>query len=241
MSLDEYRRKRDFSGTPEPPGRKPARNANKPASFVIQKHAASSLHYDFRLEIEGVLVSWAVPKGPSLAPSDKRLAIPTEDHPMDYGGFEGTIPKGHYGAGTVMVWDRGAFEVENGNSAACSFAPMINVGFLSNGATNMLAGLGTLRTKAIRRSRDARCRRLQKAGELIRWNPNCYRWQGRFVCLRRRPSSGPGRMSVKGKLPRRKRENSSMKKSSISGKVSMALVPQNRPSRLACRRPGVPE
>src|SRR6195256_1826899 len=109
MALEEYSRKRDFKKTPEPPpGRIKA--TGKKLSYLIQKHDATRLHYDFRLELDGVLLSWAVTKGPSLNAGDKRLAVRTEDHPLSYGTFEGTIPKGEYGGGTVMTWDEGTWE-----------------------------------------------------------------------------------------------------------------------------------
>src|SRR5262245_16608377 len=108
MGLGEYKREGRVGDTPEPEGKVKKAAGN---SFVIQKHRATRLHYDFRLEMEGVLRSWAIPKGPSFNPAEKRLAVETEDHPIDYGGFEGVIPKGNYGAGNVIVWDNGTYEM----------------------------------------------------------------------------------------------------------------------------------
>ena len=110
-TLAEYNRKRRFDVTPEPRGG-PTRGGGPRRQFVVQKHRASALHYDFRLEHNGVMLSWAVPKGPSPDPAIKRLAMPTEPHPLEYNEFEGVIPEGEYGGGTVMIWDRGTWEPE---------------------------------------------------------------------------------------------------------------------------------
>src|SRR3990167_9472931 len=111
MSLQKYHKKRNFKVTPEPYGKKT--KITNTLRYVIQKHAASHLHYDFRLELNHVLKSWAVPKGPSLDPAIKRLAVHVEDHPLEYGSFEGIIPKGEYGGGTVMLWDEGVWKCED--------------------------------------------------------------------------------------------------------------------------------
>lgn len=110
MGLREYKRKRNFNVTTEPKGSEKKRARSARLRFVIQEHHATRLHFDFRLEMEGVLRSWAVPKGPSMNPSDKRLAMMVEDHPMEYGSFQGTIPEGNYGAGEVRIWDKGTYE-----------------------------------------------------------------------------------------------------------------------------------
>jgi len=141
--LEEYRRKRDFRRTPEPRGKTRQRPDNG-LVFVVQKHAASRLHYDLRLEVDGVLKSWAIPKGPSMNTRDKRLAVPTEDHPLEYRNFEGIIPEGEYGAGRVIVWDAGTFRnitkrdgqpvpldqaIENGQLAIWMEGEKLNCGF----------------------------------------------------------------------------------------------------------------
>lgn len=119
-SLDKYQRMRDFGATPEPRGAKAAPRSK--LRFVVQKHRATRLHWDFRIEADGVMASWAVPKGPSLDPADKRLAMHVEDHPVEYNTFEGTIPKGHYGAGEVILWDRGTYALAEGDDPAAEIA-----------------------------------------------------------------------------------------------------------------------
>src|SRR5215510_2941740 len=111
MALEEYARKRHFEKTPEPPPSKVSKKAAQAPYFCVQRHDATRLHYDFRLEIDGVLKSWAVPKGPTLDPGLKHFAAFVEDHPIEYGSFEGNIPAGNYGAGSVMLWDRGRFDL----------------------------------------------------------------------------------------------------------------------------------
>ena len=113
--LAEYNRKRHFGVTPEPPGTPGKRQHGRPLRFVVQKHRAGHLHYDFRLEHRGVMLSWAIPKGPSLDPAVKRLAMETEPHPIEYNQFEGVIPEGEYGGGTVMIWDMGAWAPDAGD------------------------------------------------------------------------------------------------------------------------------
>jgi bifunctional non-homologous end joining protein LigD len=145
--LEQYREKRDFTRTREPSGEDtPAADGGDSRRFIVHKHHARTLHYDLRLESQGVLRSWAVPKGPSLDPGQKRLAIEVEDHPLDYGDFEGTIPEGEYGAGTVIIWDRGSFEAQSRHE---TFEDMLHRGtakfFLRGG--KLRGGFALVRTK----------------------------------------------------------------------------------------------
>lgn len=137
MGLNEYRRKRKFNQTPEPAGK--IKKAKGKLRFVVQKHAATRTHFDFRLELDGVLLSWAVPKGPSMSPLDQRLAVRVEDHPMEYGSFEGVIPKGNYGAGTVMVWDTGSYESRQAKGRDAS-EPILRKGLVDGKLTLVLRG-----------------------------------------------------------------------------------------------------
>src|SRR5260221_1364663 len=145
MSLTKYRRKRSAENTPEPFGREvPTPTSTTSGTFVVQNHAARCLHYDFRLEMEGVLRSWAVPKGATLDPANKHLAVAVEDHPLEYGDFEGLIPEGNYGAGAVIVWDRGIYTVldpPDGNPADAVRKGKLDIrlhGFKLNGAYTLV-------------------------------------------------------------------------------------------------------
>lgn len=139
--LEDYKKKRDFRKTSEPEeGAVEFGWAETRPIFVIQKHQASSLHYDFRIEVDGVLKSWAVPKGPSMDPSVKRLAVPTEDHPLGYADFEGVIPEGEYGGGTIMVWDRGSYHNLKENDSSGGSPPSVEVQLEDGHATIWLEG-----------------------------------------------------------------------------------------------------
>src|SRR5215470_5699815 len=169
MGLRTYRSKRRFDVTPEPEGRQPG--TRRRHAFVIQKHDASRLHYDFRLEMDGVLKSWAVPKGPSLDPSRKRLAVEVEDHPLEYGAFEGAIPNGQYGAGEVIVWDRGTWHSEGDESAGYKKGHLRFTleGSKLRGAWNLVR-IGSLKGRGANwllvKERDAESRR-EREGDIL--------------------------------------------------------------------------
>src|SRR5262245_668485 len=139
MGLQSYRAKRDLRRTPEPGGAR-TKKARSPLIFVVHRHHASHLHYDFRLEMKGVLKSWAVPKGPSMNPDDKRLAMLVEDHPFDYKDFEGIIPEGNYGAGTVIIWDEGTYEPAGNKSSIEDQEKLLLKGFYSGKLSIVLKG-----------------------------------------------------------------------------------------------------
>jgi bifunctional non-homologous end joining protein LigD len=153
VALEEYNRKRDFKKTAEPPGE--VRKTPGGDLFVIQKHAASRLHYDFRLELDGVLLSWSVPKGPSLDPAQKRLAVHVEDHPLDYAMFEGLIPKGEYGGGTVLLWDKGTWAVQTDHGTAQAQLAKGNLKFFLRGEkVRGKYALVKIRDRTVPRNRD---------------------------------------------------------------------------------------
>lgn len=180
MGLREYRSKRRFTATPEPPGRGRKRRAGE-LTYVIQKHRASHLHFDFRLEWDGVLLSWAVPKGPSLDPRQKRLARRVEDHPLEYADFEGCIPEGQYGGGTVMVWDRGAWVPETPNVGAALEAGELS--FELQG--RRLRGNWVLVRLGRRGAQDARSWLLIKRRDPQASDTDITQTQGRSVATRR--------------------------------------------------------
>ncbi len=156
MSLERYRRKRTPERTPEPFGEdRPAPGRQNRGLFVVHKHAARALHYDFRLEMEGVLRSWAVPKGPSMDPGKKRLAVMVEDHPIEYGDFEGTIAPGNYGAGSVIVWDRGEYRSVDpiGDAAAGVRAGKLDFELFGQ---KLRGGFTLVRTRGMRSGSTAR-------------------------------------------------------------------------------------
>ncbi|MDQ3194023.1 MAG: 3'-phosphoesterase [Bacteroidota bacterium] len=138
MALETYKKKRDFKQTAEPKGDK--KSIDKNLIFVVQKHSATRLHYDFRLELNGVLISWAVPKGPSLNPANKRLAVHVEDHPFDYKDFEGIIPEGNYGAGQVIVWDKGIYMPVEGTTCKKENEKLLSKAFRKGDVKIILLG-----------------------------------------------------------------------------------------------------
>jgi bifunctional non-homologous end joining protein LigD len=223
-ALREYQRKPRFSRTPEPPGEVAPERRGGDRVFVVQKHAASRLHYDFRLELEGVLKSWAVPKGPSLDPADKRLAMHVEDHPLEYGGFVGIIPKGEYGGGTVLLWDRGTWRPEGDPHRAYRAG---NLKFTLDGE-KLRGGWALVRIRDRRQARDD-----ERSWLLVKHDDAEAQPGGRYSVVEQRPESvTTGRTLEEIATARDRVWHSNRSRDGEPAPVSATEVPGARPAGL---------